>query len=93
MSKPVKTTEDPFPKFITDVERFLLGFVTGSGGRKTAMPQSQICINSVKDGIMASFNLLRITTPEAMPALAGEYQRLTKNLNLAYAYCEFASYY
>ena len=69
-----------------------MGFVSGSGGRKTAMPQSQICVDSVKEGIAAAFTMLRITKPEALPALAAEYTRLTKALNVAYAYCEFASY-
>lgn len=90
---PVKTTVDAWPEFINDIERYLLGFVTGSGGRKTAMPQSQICINSVKEGIESSFEMLRLNKPESLPSLASEYQRLTKSLNLAYAYCEFASYW
>lgn len=69
-----------------------MGFVTGSGGRKTAMPQSQICVESVKEGITAAFTMLRINKPEALPELAAEYTRLTKALNVAYAYCEFGSY-
>jgi len=33
--KVIENTVKPFPEFINDVERFIMGFVTGSGGRKT----------------------------------------------------------
>ena len=81
-----------FPEFINDIERFINGFVSGSGARKTAMPQSQICVDSVKEAIAAAFTMLRINKPEDVPELAAEYTRLTKALNVAYAYCEIASY-
>jgi len=56
------------------------------------MPQSQLCVDSVKEGITAAFVMLRITDPAKLPEIAAEYTRITKALNVAYAYCEFASY-
>jgi hypothetical protein len=90
--KPIEQSAVTFPDFINDIERFINGFVSGSGARKTAMPQSQICVDSVKEGIAAAFTMLRINKPEDVPELAAEYTRLTKALNVAYAYCEIASY-
>jgi hypothetical protein len=40
-----------------NVEEFLVGFVTGSSGT-TAIGTSGICIQSIKDTIDATFNLL-----------------------------------
>ena len=88
----VKLGEDPLPDSITNVEQFMLGFVTGSGGSTFALPQSSICVNSIKCIITGSFKLIRLNHATELFELAAKYQSLQQCYNLAYAHCSFGQY-
>jgi len=84
--------------FLTKVEDFLLGFVDGSAGF-TILSTQGICHQSIKDTIDASFNLvdiysegIEVLNPAKILQGNEEYNRITENKNVAYAYCNFSVY-
>jgi len=81
--------------YVDQVELFLLGFFNGTTKMSDAST-SEICRNSILTSIQGAFSLLdfhEFWWPDQILAFLLAYEKLNKNVNLAYAYCNFSQPY